>query len=61
MRQALVQLADVLGFSRPRYLAYCPPADFKDDSVWSGAVVMTGTRDDPDFPEGRLVEIRDEQ
>lgn len=51
VRQTLVEIADLLGLTRPRYLAYCPAGDFKDEAVWATAVVMTGVRDDPDFPK----------
>lgn len=51
VRKSLLMLADVLGVSRPPYLAYCPPGNFADDEAWSTAVVMTGLPDDPDFPK----------
>jgi hypothetical protein len=51
VRKSLIAVADVLGLSRPKYLAYCPPGDFRDDQLWSSAVVMAGVREDPDFPK----------
>lgn len=51
VRASLINLADLLGVDRPEYLTYCPPGDFRDDHSWSTAVVMTGVREDPDFPK----------
>lgn len=50
VRSALVALADICGLEPPRYLAYCPPAPPEDDDAWRAASIMTGARDDPDFP-----------
>lgn len=50
VREALVVTARALDFTPPGYLAYCPPGDPSDDEEWRGAVVLTGTRHDPDFP-----------
>lgn len=50
VRESLIALAVRLGMARPRFLAYCPAGDFRDIQLWSTAVVMTGVREDPDFP-----------
>jgi hypothetical protein len=50
VRRCLIEVSDKLGFSRPRYLNYCPAGDPEDDEAWKNAVVMTGVRPDPDFP-----------
>jgi hypothetical protein len=50
VRRSLVNVARLLGYDLPPYLAYCPPCPPESDTGWSGAVVMTGARDDPDFP-----------
>lgn len=50
VRQCLVATADRLGLPAPDYLAYCPPVEPTDDAAWRTAEILTGTREDPDFP-----------
>jgi hypothetical protein len=50
IRRCLVDVARSIGLDPPRYLAYCPPGPYDDDNAWRTAVVMTGVREDPDFP-----------
>jgi hypothetical protein len=50
VRQSLLLVATTLGLEKPRYLAYCPAARADDDNAWATAVLLTGTRPDPDFP-----------
>lgn len=50
VRESLVRVADVLQLERPAYLAYCPPGDFSQDDIWGTASLLTGVREDPDFP-----------
>lgn len=50
VRRALVTLARILETGPPDYLAYCPPDPPEDDDVWRNASIMTGMREDPDFP-----------
>jgi hypothetical protein len=51
IRRSLVDLARAIGEDPPRYLANCPPCEPDDDEGWGAAVMMTGARDDPDFPK----------
>jgi hypothetical protein len=53
-RQALIALAKSLGQPLPRYLSACPHSDPPTEESWSGAVVLGGTREDPDFPKRNL-------
>jgi hypothetical protein len=50
VRQSLLAVAVATGRVVPGYLAYCPPGDPERDEVWTGATLLTGTRDDPEFP-----------
>jgi hypothetical protein len=50
VRRSFVDLAGRLDLSLPEYLAYCPSAAADDDAAWTSATVMTGVREDPDFP-----------
>jgi hypothetical protein len=50
VRTSLVDLARVLSVDPPRYLAYCPLVAPDDTQAWHGASLMTGARQDPDFP-----------
>ena len=50
IREVLIALAASLSMSAPGYLSYCPPGDFRDEVSWAKATVLTGVRDDPDFP-----------
>lgn len=50
VRRCLIEVAGAIGRAPPRYLAYCPPGRYDDDDAWRAAVIMTGARDDPDFP-----------
>jgi len=50
VREALVALAYILGIEPPGYLAYCPSGPAEDDDAWRNASVMTGMRQDSDFP-----------
>jgi len=53
-RQALIALAKTLGQPLPRYLSACPNSDPPTEESWSGAVVLDGVREDPDFPKRNL-------
>jgi len=48
-RQALISLAQALNQPPPRYLSICPPANPPTEEAWSGAAVLNGVREDPDF------------
>ncbi len=50
VRQSLLAVAEATGRPAPRYLAYCPAGDAEDDELWATATVLTGLREDPDFP-----------
>ncbi len=50
VRRSFVELARLLSFDLPPYLAHCPETDPSDDSTWRSANIMTGVRHDPDFP-----------
>ena len=50
VRESLLDLANVLGAPKPAYIRVCPPGDPLDESVWSNALMMSGVRDDPEFP-----------
>lgn len=51
VRATLLELAGILKTEKPAYLAYCPPGAPEDEDVWRGGAVMTGLREDPDFPK----------
>jgi hypothetical protein len=48
-RQALISLAKTLNQPSPVFVSVCPPADPPTEEAWSGAVVLDGVREDPDF------------
>jgi hypothetical protein len=50
VRSSFVDLARRLTVPLPKYLATCPPVAPDNDAVWTSATVMTGSREDPDFP-----------
>jgi hypothetical protein len=50
VRSSLITVAHAAGLPSPDYLKYCPPGPYEDDEVWRGAVLMTGAREDPEFP-----------
>jgi hypothetical protein len=54
IRKVLIALAASLSMPAPGYLSYCPPGDFRDEASWAKATVLTGIRDDPDFPPLRF-------
>jgi hypothetical protein len=51
VRECLIATAGMIGESKPKYLAYCPPGAVDDDVVWATAELLTGVREDPDFPK----------
>jgi hypothetical protein len=51
VRGVLIAVAKAMGVEPPRYLAMAPPGDPADPRPWATAVVLTGVRDDPDFPK----------
>jgi hypothetical protein len=50
VRRTLLRVAQSLQVASPPHLAYCPDVDLSDDRNWGTAEVMTGVRQDVDFP-----------
>jgi hypothetical protein len=50
VRASLIDLSHLTNMPTPHYLAYCPPGAPDDDEAWRSAIMLTGTRLDPDFP-----------
>lgn len=50
VRSSLISLARLMEVPIPAYLSYCPPGPPDDIGSWRTATVLTGLRNDPDFP-----------
>lgn len=51
VRQMLLAFGNATGIETPDWVAYVPPGGPDELDAWSKANVLTGVRDDPDFPK----------
>lgn len=49
-RKMILEFSRIVGDDPPSWCAYVPNADSSDLEAWSRANILTGIRDDPDFP-----------
>jgi len=50
-RRMILEFCRLVRLSRPSWCAYVPPTKETDLESWSTANILTGIRDDPDFPK----------
>lgn len=49
-RQMIIEFSRIVGWDPPRWCVVVPPADPQQPNDWRAAVLLAGTRADPDFP-----------
>jgi hypothetical protein len=50
-RNMVLEFSRIVGWTPPRWCAAVPPVDPRQPDEWRGAVILAGTRRDPDFPD----------